>query len=304
MQWRRLASWFSFLAAPALALIAIAFSISLEFGYWRAAPQSAHVAALIPLFALFASLPVLYAVFVTMIMTWDIDRISYAVEEEAERQILKRISPERADQGEPGKVTVRAPLKLSVSLDNLIARRAGFLWQQLLQSGCIDFPKADVKLAIKTIREEHHADNTGIFDALKTMVVSAVFARRYIPRLRLKIMDKLVFKFAREVSFLLISVLLVFLATVLVWSSAIPGVLAKQPDAMSVSIFVADLTLRGAIFTVVDHVGVTLTPLAPRAEAKLFIAYTLTFRLFMSFFVIAAITKLLKLALRRRLVAA
>ncbi len=302
MQWRRLASWFSFLAAPALALIAIAFSISREFGYWRAAPQSAHVAALLLLFTLVASLLVLYAVFVTMIMTWDIDRISYAVEEEAERQILKRISPERAGQGEPGKGT-RAPLKLSPSLDTLIARRAEFLWQQLLQSGCIDFPKADVKLAIKTIREEHHADNTGIFDALKTMVLSAVFARRYIPRLRLKIMDKLVFKFVREVSFLLISVLLVFLATVLLWSSAISGVFSKQPDAMSVSVFVADLTLRGAIFTVVDHVGVALTHLAPRAEAKLFIAYTLAFRLFMSFFVIATITKLLKLALRRRLMA-
>ncbi len=186
----------------------------------------------------------------------------------------------------------------------MIARRAEFLWQQLLQSGCIDFPRADVKLAIKTIREENPVDNSGIFDAIKALVVSKLFARRYLPRLRLKIMDKLVFKFVKEIAALFMSVLTVFLATALLWSVAVPGTFGVKPDMVSVCIFVADLTLRGAIFTVFDHLGFTLTHLAPRADAPLFIAHTLAFRLFMSLFVIATFIKLLKLMLRRKYMAA
>ena len=307
---KKLLRWFSFVIAPAFGLLGILFCWSLEFGYWRDVPNSVQIMEKMFLLLLFCALVLLYIVFITMITTWDIDRISYTVEEEAQRQFLKRISPEKqkpsdADQGEVVKADAGgASPKLSVALDRMIARRAEFLWQQLLQSGCIDFPKADVKLAIRTIREEHHVDNTGILDALKTMVVSTVFARRYIPCLRLKIMDKLVFRFVREVSLLFISVLLVVLATVLLWSNTIPDIFSTKPDAISVSLFVADLTLRGAIFTIVDHLGLTLTHLAPRGEAKMFIAYTLAFRLFMSVFVIATITKLLKLALRRKLMGA
>jgi len=112
-----------------------------------------------------------------------------------------------------------------------------------------------------------------------------------------------VFKFVREISLLFISVLTVFLATVLLWSTAVPGIFSTKPDAVSVCIFVADLTFRGAIFTVVDHLGLTLTHLAPRGDAKLFIAHTLAFRLFMSLFVIATVVKLLKLMLRRKYIA-
>ena len=104
-----------------------------------------------------------------MIVTWDIDRISYAVEEEAQRQFLKRIAPEkRNSSGEdaPQNGTEKsgaqdAPSMMSAALENLITRRAEFLWQNLLRSGCIDFPRADVKLAIKTIREENPAGDLG-----------------------------------------------------------------------------------------------------------------------------------------------
>ena len=188
-------------------------------------------------------------------------------------------------------------------MENLIARRAEFLWQNLLQSGCIDFPRADVKLAIKAIREENPAGNTGIFDALKTLVVSKVFARSYLPRLRLKIMDKLVIKFTREISILFVSVWMVFFASVLLWAYLAPGIFANRPDVSSIFVFAADLTLRGAIFTVVDHLGFSLTHLAPSPGAKMFIWHTLGFRLFMSLFVIATIIKVLKLLLRRHTLA-
>ncbi len=81
---------FSFVFAPACGLLCIVFSLSLEFGFWRTAPQTARVTGLMLLFLLFACLLALYAVFITMIMTWDIDRISYAVEEEAEKQLQNR----------------------------------------------------------------------------------------------------------------------------------------------------------------------------------------------------------------------
>jgi hypothetical protein len=173
MQWRRLAGWFSFVAAPIAGLLGIVFSVWLEFGSAQTTPHIARFAVPILLSLLFASLLLLYAVFITMILTWDIDRISYAVEEEAQRQLLKRISSETqksseaGDRSEPGK---RAPPNWVPPFDTLIARRAEFLWQQLLRSGCIDFPRADVKLAIKTIREEQAADNSGILDALKILV--------------------------------------------------------------------------------------------------------------------------------------
>ncbi len=188
-------------------------------------------------------------------------------------------------------------------MDNVIARRADFLWQNLLQSGCIDFPRADVKLAIKAIREENPPGNTGIFDALKTLVVSKVFSRSYIPRLRLKIMDKLVTKFIREISILFVSVWTVFLATVLLWAYLAPSIFSTRPDMSSIFVFVADLTLRGAIIAVVDHLGISLTHLAPSPGAKMFIWYTLGFRLFMSLFVIATIIKVFKLLLRRHTLA-
>jgi hypothetical protein len=302
---KRLLRHFSFRIAPALGLLGIAFCILIGLGFWRAAPYTGRIVALMLLILLFFCLLALYAVFITMIMTWDIDRISYAVEEEAERQLLKRISsekfPDGSDQSEAGKL---APGKINAALDAMIARRAEYLWMQLLQSGCIDFPRADVKLAIKTIREHNPIDNSGIFDAIKTLVVSKIFAGSYLPRLRLKIMDKLVFKFVKETSALFISVLTVFLATVLLWSVAFPAIFSAKPDTMSVCIFVADLTLRGAIFTVLDHLGLKLTHLAPRGDATLLIAHTLAFRLFMSVFVIATFLKLLKLMLRRRYLAA
>jgi hypothetical protein len=61
--------------------------------------------------------------------------------------------------------------------------------------------------------------------------------------------------------------------------------------------------MRGAIFTVVDHLGFSLTHLAPNAGAKMFIWHTLGFRLFMSLFVIATIRKVLKLLVRRHTLA-
>lgn len=308
MQWKKLLRWFSFGAAPVGGLLGIVFCVLLERGYWRTAPRTAQWAELILLLILFASLVVLYIVFITMITTWDIDRISYTVEEEAQKQFLKRISPEdhtSSDsverRNEPGKASAGgAHPTMGITLDTMIARRAEFLWQKLLGSGCIDFPRADVKLAIKTICEEHPVDNSGILDAIKMLVVSKIFARRFIPRLRLKIMDKLVFKFVREISLLFVSVLIVFLATVLLWSAVSPRIFVARPDVVSMCVFVADLTLRGAIFTIFDHLGLSLTHLTPSADARLFIAHTLAFRLFMSVFVIATIIKLLKLTLRRK----
>ena len=117
-------------------------------------------------------------------------------------------------------------------------------------------------------------------------------------------MDKLVIKFAREISILFISVWIVFLATVLLWAFVSPDIFAKRPDVPSIIIFVADLTLRGAIFTIFDHLGLSLTYLAPSDHARSFLICTLGFRLFMSLFVIATITKLFKLALRREYVGA
>jgi hypothetical protein len=291
---------FSFIIAPAFGVLGIAYCLLLELGFLQTAPHTARITGLILLLLLSACLVALYVLFISMIMTWDIDRISYAVEEEAERQLLKRIAPkslESDDQDDPG------PAKVSGALDAMIARRAEFLWQQLVRSGCIDFPRANVKLAIKTIREQQPVGDSGIFDAIKTLVVSKLYARSYIPRLRLKIMDKLVFTFVREISFLFISVLTVFLATVLLWSVAIPGTFPSKPDTVNVSIFAADLTLRGAIFTLVDHLGLRLTHLAPRGDATLFVIHTLAFRLFMSLFVIATVIKLLKLMLRRKYLA-
>ena len=308
MQARKWLSKFSFIGAPILGLLGIFLGASLDLGYWHAIPHSAHIVGAFFLFVLGASLLVLYSVFIMMIVTWDIDRISYAVEEEAQRQFLKRISPEKRDlddspngQEKPGAQEPQS--MMSAALENLITRRAEFLWQSLLRSGCIDFPRADVKLAIKTIREENPANNSGILDALKTLVVSKLFARQYIPRLRLKIMDKLVLKFAREIAILFVSVWIVFLATVLLWAFVSPDVFIKRPDVPSIFVFVADLTLRGAIFTIFDHLGFSLTHLAPGEHAKIFLYHTLAFRLFMSLFVIATITKLIKLAMRRHTMA-
>ena len=281
MQARKWLSKFSFIGAPILGLLGIFLGASLDLGYWHAIPHSAHIAGAFFLLVLGASLLVLYSVFIIMIVTWDIDRISYAVEEEAQRQFLKRISPEKrnspgADDSQNGQEkpgAQEAQSMMSAALENLITRRAEFLWQNLLQSGCIDFPRADVKLAIKTIREENPANNSGILDALKTLVVSKLFARQYIPRLRLKIMDKLVLKFAREIAILFISVWIVFLATVLLWAFVSPDVFIKRPDVPSIFVFVADLTLRGAIFTIFDHLGFSLTHLAPGEHAKIFPDY-------------------------------
>jgi hypothetical protein len=253
------------------------------------------------------SLLLLYIVFVLMILTWDIDRISYAVEEEAQRQFFKRIAPDKLESpvyngsatGLDSGASAGARPAVDSVLENLIARRARFLWQNLLQSGCIDFPRANVKLAMKTIREEHPTQDAGIIDALKTLIASKLFARRYVPRLRLKIMDKLVFKFVREISFLFISVWAVFLATVLLWAVLSPAVFAGKAEIPSVLVFVADLTLRGAIFTIVDHLGLSLTHVAPNPKATAFVIHTLGFRLFMSLFVIATVIKLVKLMVRR-----
>jgi hypothetical protein len=302
---------FSFFVAPILGLTGLLLSYSLEHGYWRTAAHSSNIVTTIFILVLMATLLLLYLVFIAMIATWDIDRISYAVEEEAQRQFLKRIAPEtrnssHADESQiEGRAGPRGPhAVISAALENLIERRAEFLWQNLLRSGCIDFPRANVKLAIKTIREENPAGDAGILDALKTLIVSKLFARQYIPRLRLKIMDKLVTKFVREISLLFISVWIVFLATVLLWSALNPAIFLTRPDARSVFVFVTDLTLRGAIFTIVDHLGFSLTHLVPGQNAKAFTFHTLGFRAFMSLFVIATIIKLLKLMLRRRAAAA
>jgi hypothetical protein len=307
LQARKWLRTFSFIAAPILGLAGVLLSLSFELGYWRTLPHSAKIAATIFIIMLLATLLLLYFVFIAMIVTWDIDRISYAVEEEAQRQFLKRIAPEtrdpsRADESqiEPARAGIwGAPSVIGAALENLIERRAEFLWQNLLRSGCIDFPRADVKLAIKTIREENPVGDAGILDALKTLIVSRLFARQYIPRLRLKIMDKLVTKFVREISLLFISVWIVFLATVLLWSAVNPAIFLTRPDVRTAGVFVADLTLRGAIFTIVDHLGFSLTHLVPSANAKAFTFHTLIFRTFMSLFVIATIIKLLKLMLRR-----
>jgi hypothetical protein len=310
MHWRKLAHAFSYYIAPGLGLAGIMLFVAFQAGLMKAAPVLAYDASLALLFILLASLSLLYALFVLMIMTWDIDRISYAVEEESQRQFLKRISAEKqkasADEDESeAEVSSRGgmPAKFNAALENMIDRRAEYLWQQLLQSECIDFPSADVKRAIKIMREEQPLDNTGIFDAIKTLVVSKIFARSYVPRLRLKIMDKLVVKFVREIAHLFISVAIVFLATMLLWSAAVPEIFATKPDGAGVLVYVADLTLRGAIFTVFDHLGVRLTHLVPNAHSALFTAHTLAFRLFMSFYVIATAVKVLKLMLRRKYMA-
>jgi hypothetical protein len=301
---RKWLTWFCFVVAPAVGIFALFYRLSLESGIWKDAPHSSYLVTAILLVVLAASLLLLYLVFVSMILTWDIDRISYAVEEEAQHQFLKRIAPpkeiwEEATVEREMEPPQGARTTMDSILENLIARRAEFLWQNLLQSGCIDFPRANVKLAMKTIREEHPTQDAGIFDALKTLVVSKLFARRYIPRLRLKIMDKLVFKFVREISFLFLSVWVVFLSTVLLWAVIRPGIFSGSAGIPSIFVFVADLTLRGAIFTIIDHLGLSLTHLAPSPNAKIFVIHTLAFRLFMSFFVIATIIKLVKLMVRR-----
>jgi hypothetical protein len=310
MDWRKLAHVFSYYIAPALGLAGIALFGALQAGFTQAAPVLAHKVVLTLLFILLTCLLLLYALFVLMIMTWDIDRISYAVEEESQRQLLKRLSSEKekalADQDESeaeASSRGRMPAKFNAALENMIDRRAEYLWQQLLQSGCIDFPSADVKRAIKIMREEQPAENCGMFDAIKTLVVSKIFARSYVPRLRLKIMDKLVVKFVHEIAHLFISVAIVFLAAMLLWSAAVPEIFATKPNGVGVLVFVADLTLRGAIFTVFDHLGVRLTHLVPNAHSVLFTAHTLAFRLFMSFYVIATAVKVLKLVLRRKYMA-
>jgi hypothetical protein len=301
MRARKWLSRFSFNVAPILGLLGIFFSLSVEFGYWRTLPYSFSIVGTIFILVLEASLLLLYILFITMIITWDIDRISYAVEEEAQRKFLKRISRGKHDSSGADESQTFA---MSAALESLIARRAEFLWQNLLRSGCIDFPRADVKLAIKAIREENPAGDTGILDALKTLIASKLFARRYVPRLRLKIMDKLVSKFVREISLLFVSVWIVFFSTVLLWAVLSPGIFVTRPDVRSICVFVADLTLRGAIFTIVDHLGLSLTHLAPSAHAKAFTIHTLAFRMFISIFVIATIIKLLKLMLRRHAMAA
>jgi hypothetical protein len=311
LQARKWLRTFSFFVAPILGLAGILLSYSLEHGYWKTAVHGSNIVTTIFILVLLAALLLLYLVFIAMIATWDIDRISYAVEEEAQRQFLKRIAPEtrnssHADESQTeGRAGARgAHAVISAALENLIERRAEFLWQNLLRSGCIDFPRANVKLAIKTIREENPPGDAGILDALKTLIVSKLFARQYIPRLRLKIMDKLVTKFVREISLLFISVWIVFLATVLLWPALNPAIFLTRPDARSVFVFVTDLTVRGAIFTIVDHLGFSLTHLVPGPNAKAFTFHTLGFRTFMSLFVIATIIKLLKLMLRRRAAAA
>jgi hypothetical protein len=302
-------TWFCFVVAPALGVLAVFYRLSLETDIWKATPQSAHLAALILLILLEVLLLLLYLVFVSMILTWDIDRISYAVEEEAQRRFLKRIAPDKkvADETK-SEVEVDAPpggrSRMDSVLENLITRRTEFLWQNLLQSGCIDFPRANVKLAMKTIREEQPTQDAGVIDALKTLIASKLFARRYVPRLRLKIMDKLVFKFVREISLLFLSVWVVFLGTVLLWAVLNPNIFLGGAEIPSIVVFVVDLTLRGAIFTIVDHLGLSLGHLSPSPNAKAFAIHTLGFRLFMSLFVIATIIKLLKLMLRRHALAA
>lgn len=298
-------TWFCFIVAPALGILALLFGFSLEAGLWKTAPHYGFLVAAIFLVVLAASLLLLYFVFVSMILTWDIDRISYAVEEEAQRQFLTRIAPdkdERDDAPIEREIDAAAGARSTVDsvLENLVTRRAEFLWQNLLQSGCIDFPRANVKLAMKTIREEHQTQDAGILDALKTLIMSKLFARRYVPRLRLRIMDKLVFKFVREISLLFVSVWIVFLATVVLWAVLSPGIFLSKAEIPSIFVFVTDLTLRGAIFTIVDHLGFSLTHLAPNPNAKAFAIHTLGFRLFMSLFVIATIIKLVKLTVRRR----
>ncbi len=95
MQARKWLGRYCFIAAPLLGLLGIFFRLSLDMGFWRSLPHSAHAVGTFLILLLGASLLVLYGVFITMIFTWDIDRISYAVEEEAQRQFLKRISPEK-----------------------------------------------------------------------------------------------------------------------------------------------------------------------------------------------------------------
>jgi hypothetical protein len=295
-------TWFCFVVAPALGVLAVFYRLGLETGIWKATPQSSHLVALILLVLLGISLLLLYLVFVSMILTWDIDRISYAVEEEAQRQFLKHIAPNKevvSESTNEGDIDAPPSGRMDAVLENLITRRAEFLWQNLLRSGSIDFPRANVKLAMKTIREEQPTQDAGMFDALKTLVVSTLFARRYVPRLRLKIMDKLVFKFVREISLLFVSVWIIFLGSVLLWAVLSPGIFVGKAEIPSVVVFVADLTLRGAIFTIVDHLGFFLSHLTPSPNAKAFALHTLGFRLFMSLFVIATIIKLLKLLMRR-----
>ena len=108
MQIRKWLSRFCFFVAPLLGLFGILLGSSLETGVWQSLPYSSHIVGTVFLLLFGASLLVLYAVFVTMIVTWDIDRISYAVEEEAQRRFLKRISPEKPKARGPKRLSRRS----------------------------------------------------------------------------------------------------------------------------------------------------------------------------------------------------
>ena len=191
---------------------------------------------------------------------------------------------------------------MSAAFESLIARRAEFLWQNLLQSGCIDFPRADVKLAIKAIREESPAGDTGILDGLKTLIVSKLFARSYVPRLRLKIMDKLVIKFTREISILFVAVWAIFLRPCFYGPISRPAFSPLRPmrPRSSYSWSTSRCGAQSSRCSTIWHLVHTIWP---SAGARLFIAHTLVFRLFMSLFVIATFLKVLKLLLRRHALA-
>jgi hypothetical protein len=112
---------------------------------------------------------------------------------------------------------------------------------------------------------------------------------------------RLLLRFLSQLGALFILSAVCFYISILAWSRVNAAVFLSQSaiSPIDVALYQLDLILRGALFDFMEHTRQSISPVVANRNVKVFLYYTLMFRMFVAVYVISSLFRMLRFVVRR-----
>jgi hypothetical protein len=249
-----------------------------------------------------------------IVVLWDLDRLFFKPEGKIDSQIAI-LESKYGESGNDGTLLGRArelllDKVLKSSRATVVSALVRSYWVEISAGGALSFPKPNITAAVDQIEKSRRdliAPLTEIVShsvplgGISAPIVSRLIFMYFAPQVKVRLYRRLLLRFLSQLGALVGLTAICFYISILAWSRVSGAVFFSRADVspMSVALYQLDLMLRGALFDFMQHLSLSISPVAINRNATAFVYYTLMFRMFVGIYVISSVFRVFRFLLRR-----
>jgi hypothetical protein len=300
--------------APGLvAIVMVVEIIGWRFGA-RVSPSVMHTYHYLLLIVFSLLTAILIGICGWIVILWDLDRLFFKLESKIDSQIAI-LESKSGEGGNGGTLLGRARelllnRVLKCSSATAVSAMVRSYWIEINAGGALAFPKPNITAAVDQIEKSRRdliAPLTEIVShsvplgGISAPIVSRLIFMHFAPEVKVRLYRRLLLRFLSQLGALFGLTAICFYISILAWSRVSGSVFFSRADLspMSVALYQLDLMLRGALFDFMQHLSLSISPIATNRNATAFIYYTLMFRMFVGMYVVASVLRVFRFMLRR-----